>query len=88
MSSFERFVESFVVSRESSKSSEPGEGSFDDPASGEEDEASLRLGMLDDLQANPLFLGGLSGVLARVAPVDESDLHALPAGLLDLEPTP
>ncbi len=84
MPGFESLAESFVVTRESSKSSEPGEGSFDDPSSGEEDESSLRLGMLDDFQAYPLFLGVLSGVLARTALVDEGDLHALLADFLDL----
>mgnify|MGYP003417099322 CR=1 FL=1 len=83
MPGFECLIESFVVASESSKSTEPGEGSFDDPPSGEKDESSLRLGMLDDLQSDPLFLGGLSGVLTSVALVDEGDLHALLADLLD-----
>jgi hypothetical protein len=38
--------------------------------------------VFDDLQSNALLLRRLGGVLARIALVDEGDLHVLSADLL------
>src|SRR5271157_4277952 len=67
----------FVVFDESSEAGGPGEGSFDDPSSGQQHETALGLRQFDDLERNAVFSGGGRWLLAGVALIDESDLHAL-----------
>jgi hypothetical protein len=56
--------EAFVVFDESSEAGGPGEGSFDDPSSGQQHETALGLRQFDDLERNAVLAaaGGFSPV--------------------------
>ena len=67
----------FVVFDESSEAGGPGEGSFDDPSSGQQHETALGLRQFDDLEGNAAFSGSGRWFLPGIALIDESYLHVL-----------
>ena len=67
----------FVVFDESSEAGGPGEGSFDDRSSGQQQETALGLRQFDDLEGNAAFSGSGRWFLPGIALIDESDLHVL-----------
>jgi hypothetical protein len=73
---FDGLWQSLVVAHEPSEACGPGEGPLDDPASGQQDEAPLSLGELDDLELDAVF-GGVGGRLAGVALVRLSRITAV-----------
>lgn len=52
MQAWEGLGQSLVVAGEAAKAGEPAEGAFDNPHSGQEDEAALGLGRFDDLKGD------------------------------------
>ena len=56
---------------------------FWDPTPGQQDEAALGLGQLDDFQLDPMFFGLLSRCISGIALVNESEFDRLTSDLLD-----
>ena len=79
----ECFGQAFIVADEASVAGSPGEGAFDDPTPGQEDEAALGLVVADDLELNAVPGGSLGGLRTSIALVHEGDLDALAGGILD-----
>ena len=48
-------AQAFVIAGEAPEASHPGEAAFNDPTSGQEDEATLGDGQLDDLETDAVF---------------------------------
>jgi hypothetical protein len=79
---FESCVEAFVVFDEAAAFGCPGEGSFDNPAFGQEHEAALCLGQAHDFERDAMLLCRRGGLLAGIALVDEGQFDALAGRLL------
>ncbi len=62
----------------------PGEASFDDPTTRQQDEASFGHGVLDHFQSQAVLLCGFCGVRSGVALIDISQLYRATAHLLHL----
>ena len=77
---FERRGIALVVLDEAAETRGPGEGSLNDPSSGQQDEAFLGLRQLDDLEPDAVPPGGIGGSLPGVALVDIGQFDAV-AGL-------
>ena len=77
-------TQAFVVAGEAAEACHPGEAAFDDPASGQEDEAALGGGQLDDLEADAVLVSGYGGLFASVALVDKGDFDGIAGSLLHL----
>jgi hypothetical protein len=77
-------VEPLVVSSESAETGGPGEASFDDPASWQQDEAAFREGVLDDFESDAVVLSCGCGVLSGVALIDVGQLDRIASHLLYL----
>ena len=81
---FERGVESFVVSGETSESRCPGEAPFDDPSARQEDEAAFGQWVLDHFEPYAVLLCGLGGIGSGIALVDIGQLDRSAGNLLNL----
>ena len=79
----ERRGPAFIVFDKYSEAGFPCEGSFDDPTSGQQHEAVLCLGELDDLESDALHLGGLCRPVSGVALIDDGDVDAVLGGDLN-----
>src|ERR1700760_3575300 len=62
----------------------PCEGSFDDPAPGQQDEAARCLPQSDDVQRNPLGRSGICGSLSGVALIDIGECDVVASCVLDI----
>ena len=62
----------------------PGEGSFDDPASGQQNKPALCLWQFDDVQSDALSRGGRGGGIASVALIDIGEADAVAGCILDI----
>jgi hypothetical protein len=69
--------ESFVVLDEPAEAGGPGKRAFANPALGQQHEATLDVGKLDDAQFDAMLLRGLGGFFAGVALIDEGDFDAV-----------
>src|SRR4051812_25889025 len=74
--------ETFVVASQTAEPRRPRERSFNHPATGKEDEATLGLGMLDDFELDAVSLRPLFSGLAGIALVHIRQLHAPISNLL------
>ena len=79
-----RHVQPLIVARQTPKASGPSKGAFDHPTTRQQHKAFLRFGQFDHFQPDALLLGGLGGVLARVALIDKGDFDVLACDLLHL----
>src|SRR5437588_11771687 len=73
----QRLWQALIVASQATKARHPGKTALYDPSAWQQDESSLGLGQFDDFQAHSLVFGCLCGLIARVALIDESQLHAL-----------
>ena len=83
METCERGSIAFVVFDQPAASCCPGEGSFDDPAPWQQNEAVFRFGQLDDFEGNTLLSCGFGGLFAGIPLIDVSERNALASGLLN-----
>lgn len=67
----------FIVTRQPTTTCHPAERAVNDPAAWQQNEPFVRLGQLDDFQLDALRCGGLGGILARIALVNERYLDRL-----------
>jgi hypothetical protein len=74
--------EAFVVSGQAAESCGPGEASFDDPSTRQQDEAAFGLRVLDHLQVNAVPGGRAVSGLSGVALVDVGKFHVVSGDLL------
>lgn len=74
---------SFVVLDEASEARRLGEGSLDNPSSGQQDKAELGLWQLDDLELNAVSGCRFLRLLTRITLIDKRNLDALIGGRLD-----
>ena len=70
----ESLVQACGVACKTTEARHPGEGAFDNPASGQEDEAALGLVQLDDIEVDAVLSGGVGDFFAGVALVDKDRL--------------
>ena len=82
MPAFQCCCQTLVVPSQTPKSAEPSKGSFDDPASRQQQETSLRLVVLDDHELNPVLACSRVRLLARIALIDKGDLDFVAGNLL------
>ncbi len=80
----QRFWQTFIVSRQSAEAIGPAETAFHHPPSGQQDEAFLGFGQLDDLQRHAFVACGLGRLRSGIALVGIRHLHRLAACLLHL----
>src|ERR1700690_1406331 len=78
------FGQALVVACQPPEAVEPAEAALDYPTAGQQHEALLRLGQLDDLQLNAFLTGGLRSRVTRIALVGECKFHRLASDMLDL----
>lgn len=71
-----------VVLRELPEAAHPAKAAFNPPASGQENDALLRLGVLDHLELDAVLGRRSLGQLARVALIHVGQLHGLAGRLL------
>src|SRR5258708_8112213 len=76
--------QALIVTRQAPKAGHPREGSFDDPATRQQDKAAFGLLQFDDLQLNAVLGGVLFGLLARVALVHKGNFNRVARDVLDL----
>src|SRR5271156_1588304 len=73
-----------VVLDQPTAASGPCEGSFYDPASGQQDKTALCLRQFDDVQRDALDRGGICGCLSGVALIDIGKPDAVSGRVLDI----
>jgi len=83
MTSAQCLVQSLVAAGQASDAAEPAETPLHAPAARRRDETPLGLNVFDHLQADAFGFGGIGGVLADEALVDEGDLHRRVGDLAD-----
>src|SRR3974390_2395434 len=74
--------QTLVVTSKAAKACRPSEASFHHPASRQEHEAALGLGVLDDRQLNAVSLGCPLGFLSGIALIHIRELHSLSGDVL------
>src|SRR5689334_14256336 len=81
---FQGFRQAFVIASQAAETSCPSKTTFDNPASGQQDEAFFRFRQLDHFQSQAFGLGCLGWIFSGVALINKRDLHRLPSDLLHL----
>lgn len=84
MEALEGSIESLVVSGEPVEAGSPCEGAFHHPTAWQQHEASFGHGMLDHLQLQAVFLGGLGVVRPGITLIHISQFHVVAGHLLHL----
>jgi len=83
MAAGDGFRQTFVVAGEAAEAGHPAEAALDDPASRQQGEAALGLGVLDDFEADAVGLGVAGRLVPGVALVDERERDGVTGDLLD-----
>jgi len=81
--SFQNLSQALLVSCQPPEPAHPPEVPFDHPAAWQQDEPTLHLGQLDDLQHNPVVRRHLPWSVASITLVHVGQRHGFARGLLD-----